>query len=94
MAPRIPHGSVCLFGPPRAPLEGRIVLLEHDAVVDSEIGGVYALKKIAKVERARDGRVRVVLRSLNPRFPPVVLWVAGDEELRVTAEFIEVLVAG
>jgi phage repressor protein C with HTH and peptisase S24 domain len=91
MAPRIPHGSVCLFGPARTPLEGRIVLLEHDAVVDSDVGGTYAVKKIGKVQRARDGRVQIVLRSLNPRFAPVVLWVAGDEELRVTAELIEVL---
>jgi UDP-N-acetylglucosamine 1-carboxyvinyltransferase len=91
MAPRIPDGSVCLFGAARSPIEGRIALVAHHGITDSDIGGAYAIKKVGKLARLRDGRTRVLLRSLNASYPPVLLHTTEDDDLRVIAELIQIL---
>jgi HTH-type transcriptional regulator/antitoxin HipB len=91
MAPRVPDGSVCLFGPARSPIEGRIALVEHHGFASADFGGPYALKKVTKLTRTRDGRTHVVLRSLNPSYPSIELHTTEDGELRVLAELLDVL---
>lgn len=93
MEPRIPDGSIVLFGPaPAGILRGRVLLVSHATFEDATLGGPYALKKIESVRRLRSGRTRVELVSLNPAFPPIVLHVV-DGDLRVVAEYVRVLAA-
>jgi transcriptional regulator with XRE-family HTH domain len=94
MEPRIPHGSLCLFGPPAPPPYGdRILLVAHTSLVDEELGGPYALKRVRLKGRLPSGRIRVVLESTNRSILPIVLDV-GEEDLRVLAELVRVIVRG
>ena len=89
MEPRIPNGAFCLFGPPAPPpYRGRIVLVEHPTL-DEELGGPFAVKAIEV--RTAGGTKRVTLRSRNPDYPPLVIDTATDGDVRVIADFIEVL---
>lgn len=92
MEPGIPNGALVLFGPPSpGPLQRRVFLLEQPDLGDVEFGGPYVVKRIAKVARRADGTRRVTLRSDNREYPDRVLDVAGDQDLRVVAEFVRVL---
>jgi transcriptional regulator with XRE-family HTH domain len=94
MEPRIPSGSLCLFGPPGPPPYGdRILLVAHASLVDDELGGPYALKRVRLRGRLPSGKVRVVLESTNRAVKPIVLDVAEDEVL-VLAELVRVIVRG
>ncbi|MBX3229399.1 MAG: LexA family transcriptional regulator [Labilithrix sp.] len=92
MEPRIPDGAVCLFGPPAPPpFRGRAVLVAHPVFSAEGLGGPFALKML-ETRRRPDGTQRVTLRSLNPRYAPVVIDAADEHELRVIADLVEVLV--
>jgi len=92
MAPSIPAGSLCLFGRPGPPpIEGRILLVAHADLADEDLGGPYALKRVASVKKRRDGRLRITLEPLNPSYEAIVL-DAGEDELRAVAELVRVLV--
>jgi transcriptional regulator with XRE-family HTH domain len=92
MMPAIPAGAVCLFGRPAPPpIDGRIVLVAHEMLADDTLGGPYALKRVRSVKKRRDGRIQVVLESVNPAFPPIELDTTEDE-LRIIAELVRVLV--
>jgi transcriptional regulator with XRE-family HTH domain len=95
MEPRISSGSLCLFGPAAPPpYRGRIVLVAHGSLVDEATGAHYALKRIASVRKVDETRSRITLESINPEVPPVVLEIGGDDELRVVADLVRVLVLG
>ena len=86
--PMIPSGAVCLFGRPAPPpIDGRILLVAHDSLVDDELGGPYALKRVRHARRGES----VVLESVNRDFAPIDLG-PRSAELRVIAEFVRVLV--
>lgn len=88
MEPRVEHGAICLFGPPGPPpYRSRIFLVGHAAVADTGLEGPFALKQIES-RKLRDGQTRLTLRSLNPEYPPVVV----DDDLRILAELVDVLV--
>lgn len=94
MAPRIGDGALCLFRPVFGSLPlGRVVLVEHRALIDEELGGPYVLKRLSRVEPGRNWQVRVTLTSDNPGRAPIVLNLDEPEELRIVAEFCEVLLA-
>ena len=92
MEPLVPDGSVCLFGRlPPGRIEGRVALVEHRALADADLGGPYALKRLGRVKVLRGGRQRVTLESVNPQHEPIVLVLDDPDELRVIADFIEIL---
>jgi transcriptional regulator with XRE-family HTH domain len=92
MEPQIADRSICLFGRPGpGPLQGRVLLVEHGTLNDPDLGGPYALKRIGRVARLRDGRTRVVLRSANPANLPIVVDLDEGEELKVIAELVRVV---
>jgi type I restriction enzyme R subunit len=95
MLPTIPDGAWCLF---RAPVEGtrqgKIVLVQLRDSTDSETGERYTVKRYESVKEVRaDGwqHQRVVLQPINRDFQPIEIHGADDEELRVIAEFVEVV---
>jgi len=96
MEPRIPDGSWCLF---QSPVEGtrqnRIVLVQHRGVCDPETGGSYTVKRY-RSEKKGDAtgswkHTEIQLLPENPDFAPLVLNDVPDDQLRVVAEFLEVI---
>ncbi len=95
MTPTIPDGAYCLF---RAPVEGtrqgKIVLVQLRDSVDTVTGERYTVKRYESTkEVAEDGwqHERILLKPVNPDFQSIELRSANDGELRVIAEFVEVL---
>jgi SOS-response transcriptional repressor LexA len=100
MEPLIPDGSLCLFRLDVAGSRGgRILLVQHQAISDLELGGSYTVKKYRslKVQEADAGddaawtHAAIQLEPLNGEFQTI--WINPDQvdELRVVAEFIRVL---
>lgn len=96
MEPLISDGAYCLF---RYPVLGtrqdRIVVVEHHDIHDPETGGTYTVKRY-RSEKAPSSEgswhhIRIVLEPLNPAFSPIVLTEESEGQVRVIAEFIEVL---
>lgn len=96
MEPLIPNGSYCLF---RAPLEGtrqgKVVLVQLREAADPETGGRYTVKRYqSEKEVSADGtwrHVRITLKPINPDFKPIEFTAEDEADVRVIAEFIEVL---
>jgi hypothetical protein len=94
----IPDGSWGLFrgwaagvAPSPTALDGRRVIVElHDAT-DPETGGQYTVKRLKVTKQKADGTVQEVeLRPDNPGYKVRKL-SANDGELRVVAEFLEIV---
>lgn len=95
MEPRIASGSLCLFEPPGPPpFDERIVLVAHTSMVDDELGGPYALKRIESMRKLPHGGTRLTLVSIHPAFAPIVVDSHDDDGLRIIAELVRVLVTG
>ena len=96
MEPLIPDGSYCLFRyPVIGTRQGKIVLVEHHDIHDPETGGTYTVKRYHS-EKARSPEdtwhhTRIVLEPLNSAFSPIVLTEESEGQVRVIAEFLEVL---
>lgn len=91
MEPLIPDGAWCLFhADVTGPLEGRIVLIQHRDIRDTETDGTYALKRLGGIEMDPQG-VSVRLESLNPEHPTYRVRLGALDELRAIAEFVSVV---
>lgn len=102
MEPRIPDGAWCLFAAPviGSP-QGRIVLVQHRDIYDPETGGSYTIKRYRSQKTllgdkmaSDEGTWRhsvIYLEPLNPDYQPIVLKDVEEGEVRVIAEFVEVL---
>jgi type I restriction enzyme R subunit len=98
MGRRIPSGSWCLWRlHPPGPWQGKVVLVCHREIRDSELGGTYTVKVYdAEPVQAEDGTVRnrrILLRpdAWMPGFEPIVLDNLPEGELAIVAELVEVL---
>lgn len=95
---RIPNGAYCLFRHPvEGSRQGRVVLVEHRAILDPELGGSFTLK-IWESEKEelddgtwRHGEIRLIPDSTSPGLEPIVLRNIVEDEIRVVAELVEVL---
>lgn len=95
MEPAIPDGAYCLF---RAPVEGtrqgKTVLVQLREATDPETGQRYTIKRYES-EKATMGdswrHDRISLKPTNSEFEPIVLTGEDDGQMRVLAEFVEVL---
>ncbi len=87
MEPRIPDGSHCLFNM-RLPddLQGRTLLVQHGGIHDADTGTSYTVKRF---ERLSPRRVRLL--PDNAEYKPIELRESDAAEVRVVAEFVEVL---
>ena len=95
MEPAIPDGAWCLF---RAPVEGsrqrKTVLVQLRDATDPETGQRYTVKRYRSEKATRDDSWRhekIILEPFNPEFDPLVFTSAGENELQVIAELIEVM---
>lgn len=88
MEPRIPDGAWCLFSAPvSGELHDRTLLVQHRGIHDADTGTSYTVKRFARGNTS--GRVRLL--PDNPAYPPIELREKDDADLRVVAEFLEVL---
>lgn len=93
MAPRIPSGSLCLFGPAGPPPYGkRIFLVSLRADIDDDASASFLLKRITSIRRLGGGRRRITLGSINPTVKPISIETYADDDLRIVAELIDVIV--
>ncbi|MFQ5699639.1 MAG: type ISP restriction/modification enzyme [Myxococcota bacterium] len=96
MEPKIADGSYCLF---RAPVEGsrqgKILLVQHHDIHDPETGGSFTVKRYSSEKVTNpDGtwrHTKVTLSPLNPEYEPIVLTPDSEDEVRVIAEWVQVL---
>ena len=96
MEPLIPDGSYCLFRyPVLGTRQGKIVLVQHHDIHDPETGGTYTLKsyRSEKASSADGGwhHSRILLEPINTAYSPIILTEDAEGEVRVIAEFLEVL---
>jgi len=97
MNKRIPSGSWCLWRRVEAARQGSVVLAQHRDIDDSEMGGHFAVKEFAaETWMDEDGNITnsaVTLRSdsTEPSFHDIVITNAGEGDLRILAELVEVV---
>ena len=95
MQPAIPDGAYALL---RSPVvgsrQGTTVLVQLRDDADPETRERYTVKRYAST-KAKKGDAwqheRITLKPLNPDFRPIELTGADEGQLRVVAEFVEVL---
>jgi type III restriction enzyme len=96
MEPEIPNGSYCLFRAPRAgSRQGRKLLVWHSGISDPHTGGQYTLKVYTSEKAAEEEgdwrHTRIILKPLNPAHAPIVLTPESENDVRVMAEFVQVV---
>lgn len=96
MEPTISDGAWCLFGPPPAGSRGgKILIVQHRDIADSETGGSFTVKRYrsekAEAEDALWQHVKIVLEPINPDFEPITLTPDSEGEIRVIGEFKQVI---
>ncbi|MDO9066977.1 MAG: DUF2075 domain-containing protein [Deltaproteobacteria bacterium] len=95
---RIPNGSWCLFKKiPAGSRQGKVVLVRHREISDTETGGHYTVKIYESQKKTiEDGtwqHTSIVLRpdTTSQGYSPIVLDENQSEELQVIGEFVAVL---
>jgi DUF2075 family protein len=96
---RIPNGAWCLFkANPTGSRIGKIVVVQHRSIHDDDLGGMYTVKlylseKVTDEEGSwRHASIQLSPDSTHADFKPLTILSARDDELRVVAEFLRVLV--
>lgn len=93
-APNFPNGTWGLFrlSPPGS-REGKIVLVQHREIQDTDLGGHFTVKRYhSEKTEEPDGTWRHARIVLHPEtnaegYAPIVIEANGDEEVRVIAEW-------
>ncbi len=95
MVPTIPNGSWCIFRPcPPGSRQNRLLLVQVNSHFDPLDGGRYTVKKYRSTKTMNeDGWVHqsIELVPLNPERLPIEITAENSEDIRVIAEFVEVL---
>jgi phage repressor protein C with HTH and peptisase S24 domain len=96
MEPIIPDGAYCLFNPPQAgSRQGKTLLVWHSGISDPFAGGQYTVKVYESEKRPDEEggfrHIRVVLKPRNPEFEPIVVEPEEEDQVRVIAEFVQVI---
>jgi uncharacterized protein len=95
---RIPNGAWCLFKlNPAGSRQGKVVLVQHRELSDTDTGGHYTIKVYESVKKVMaDGNWRHVAIILRPDttatgYEPIMLSEEQSDDLKVIAELIAVL---
>jgi type I restriction enzyme R subunit len=95
---RIPNGAYCVFRHPvEGSRQGRVVLVEHRDIHDTELGGSFTVKVWESDKEELEGdtwrhrEIRLKPDTNAPGYESIVLRDVTEGELRVVAELVEVL---
>lgn len=95
---RIPNGAWCLFRlKPAGTRQGKVVLVQHRDITDTDSGGHYTVKVYESTKEVRpDGtwqHVSIILRpdTTASGYKPIVLSEEQGADLKVIAELVAVL---
>ena len=95
---RIPNGSYCVFRyAVEGSRQGRVVLVEHRDIADPDLEGPFTLKvwesdkEEAEGESWRHKEVRLKPDTNASGYQTIVLQDVAEDEIRLVAEFLEVL---
>jgi hypothetical protein len=96
MEPLIPDRAWCLFSRPVLRIrQDMIGVVQARGISDPDTGGNYTIKRIKRLKgitaEGTDGYTAVRLEPVNPGHPVLVLQQTSDDEVRVVAEFVEVI---
>jgi len=96
MEPRIPDGSYCVFmADVVGSRQGKIVLVQHHDIVDSETGGTYTVKRYRSEKRyEKDGawfHEKIILEPLNKNYEEIVIRNCAEGEFKVIGDLLSVL---
>jgi uncharacterized protein len=95
---RIPNGAWCLFRlKPAGTRHGKVVLVQHRDITDTDSGGHYTVKVYESTKEIRlDGTWRhasIILRpdTTSSGYEPIVLKETQGDDLKVIAELVAVI---
>jgi hypothetical protein len=96
MEPQIPDGAWCLFSRPVLHIRQDIIgLVQSRDISDPDTGGNYTIKRIRRLKGitadGTEGYTAVQLEPVNPGYPVLELQQTSDDDVRVVAEFVEVI---
>ena len=96
MEPLIPDNHYCIFSSDVVgSRQGKVVLVQHQSIHDSETGGSYTVKKYTSKKKHRADETweheEIVLLPVNKAYEPIVISSEQAADFKVIAEFIEVL---
>lgn len=96
MEPLIPDSSYCIFSSEViGSRQGRIVLVQHHSIHDSDTGGSYTVKKYTSKKKHKPDETweheEIMLLSLNKAYEPIIINSEQAADFKITAEFIDVI---
>ena len=96
MEPLIPDGAWCLFSRPVLRFrQDMIGIVQSRDISDPDTGGNYTIKRIKRLKGitadGTEGYTTVRLEPVNPDYQTLVLEQRSDDDIRVVAEFVEVI---
>ena len=99
MEPQIRDGSYCLFlADVTGTRQGKIFLVELRDAMDPDTGDRYTVKRYSSEKGAdEDGtwrHVKIILSPQNPDYSAIEIVVEDEMDVKVIAEFVEVLGSG
>lgn len=95
MEPLIPSNSYCLFREPKGgSRQGKRLLVWHAGVTDPDTGGQFTVKVYDSEKQVTEEgwtHTRITLKPLNTVYEPIELNPTEEGDVRVLAEFVEVV---
>jgi phage repressor protein C with HTH and peptisase S24 domain len=95
MEPLIPANNYCLFREPGiGTRQGKKVLVWHRGITDNDTGGQYTVKVYESEKLVTEDEWQhksITLKPLNPKYEPIELNPTDEGDVRVLAEFVEVV---
>jgi phage repressor protein C with HTH and peptisase S24 domain len=96
MEPLIPDNSYCVFSSNVVgSRQGKVVLVQHRSIHDTDTGGSYTVKKYTSKKKYRSDETweheEILLLPINKAYEPIVINSEHASDFKVIAEFIDVL---
>jgi len=96
MEPLIPDNSYCIFSSDVVgSRQGKIVLVQHHSIHDSDTGGSYTVKKYTSKKKHKPDETweheEIILLPLNKTYEPITISSGEAGDFKVIAEFIDVI---
>ncbi len=96
MEPLIPDNSYCIFSSDVVgSRQGKVVLVQHHSIHDSDTGGSYTVKKYTSKKKHKPDETweheEIMLLPLNKAYEPIVISPEQASDFKIIAEFTDVI---